>query len=60
MFTENYTDITILLDRSGSMASIACQTVDGFEAFVYPDQLPGMTVELIQPHAHSWTFPADR
>ena len=30
---------------------------DGFEAFVYPDQLPGMTVELIQPHAHSWTFP---
>ena len=30
---------------------------DGFEAFVYPDQLPGMTVELIQPHTHSWTFP---
>ncbi len=30
---------------------------DGFEAFVYPDQLPGMTVELIEPHAHSWTFP---
>jgi 4-hydroxyphenylpyruvate dioxygenase-like putative hemolysin len=29
---------------------------DGFEAFVYPDQLPGMTVELIQPHSHSWTF----
>ena len=29
---------------------------DGFEAFVYPDQLPGLTVELIQPHAHSWTF----
>lgn len=32
---------------------------DGFEAFVYPDQLPGMTVELIQPHAHSWAFPED-
>ncbi len=31
---------------------------DGFEAFIYPDQLPGMTVELIEPHAHSWTFPA--
>jgi methylmalonyl-CoA/ethylmalonyl-CoA epimerase len=30
---------------------------DGLEAFVYPDQLPGMTVELIQPHRHSWTFP---
>ena len=30
---------------------------DGCEAFVYPDQLPGMTVELIQPHQHSWTFP---
>ena len=29
---------------------------DGLEAFVYPDQLPGMTVELIQPHSHSWTF----
>ena len=29
---------------------------DGYEAFVYPDQLPGMTVELIQPHAHSWAF----
>jgi catechol 2,3-dioxygenase-like lactoylglutathione lyase family enzyme len=30
---------------------------DGFEAFVYPDQTPGLTVELIQPHAHSWTYP---
>ncbi|MYC98752.1 MAG: hypothetical protein F4X13_05725 [Gammaproteobacteria bacterium] len=29
---------------------------DGYEAFVYPDQLPGMTAELIQPHAHSWGF----
>lgn len=32
---------------------------DGYEAFIYPDQLPGMTVELIQPHAHSWTYPDD-
>lgn len=32
---------------------------DGFESFVYPDQLPGMTVELIQPHAHSWSFPEE-
>ena len=30
---------------------------DGYEAFVYPDQLPGLTAELIQPHAHSWTYP---
>ena len=30
---------------------------DGLEAFVYPDELPGMTVELIQPHNDSWTFP---
>lgn len=32
---------------------------DGFEAFVYPDQTPGLTVELIQPHATSWTYPED-
>jgi len=30
---------------------------DGFESFVYPDQTPGMTVELIQPHATSWHYP---
>jgi methylmalonyl-CoA/ethylmalonyl-CoA epimerase len=30
---------------------------DGFESFVYPDQTPGFTVELIQPHETSWTFP---
>ena len=30
---------------------------DGYEAFVYPDQTPGMTVELIQPHATSWDYP---
>ena len=32
---------------------------DGFEAFVYPDQTPGVTVELIQPHPTSWTYPKD-
>jgi 4-hydroxyphenylpyruvate dioxygenase-like putative hemolysin len=32
---------------------------DGFEAFVYPDQTPGLTIELIQPHATSWTYPED-
>ena len=30
---------------------------DGFEAFVYPDQTSGFTVELIQPHPTSWTYP---
>lgn len=30
---------------------------DGFEAFLYPHQLPGFTVELIQPHPTSWTYP---
>lgn len=32
---------------------------DGFEAFVYPDQTPGVTVELIEPHETSWTYPRD-
>jgi len=32
-------------------------TNDGYEAFVYPDQTPGLTVELTQPHATSWTYP---
>ncbi len=32
---------------------------DGFEAFVYPDQTLCMTVELIQPHTSSWTYPAE-
>lgn len=30
---------------------------DGYEAFVYPDDGVGFTVELIQPHADSWTYP---
>ncbi len=32
---------------------------DGYEAFVYPDQLPGLTVELIQSHERSWYYPPD-
>lgn len=32
---------------------------DGFEAFVYPDDAIGFTVELIQPHATSWTYPVE-
>lgn len=30
---------------------------DGYEAFVYPDAAIGFTVELIQPHEHSWGYP---
>jgi len=32
---------------------------DGYEAFVYPDDAIGFTVELIQPHGHSWGYPED-
>jgi methylmalonyl-CoA/ethylmalonyl-CoA epimerase len=32
---------------------------DGFEAFVYPDDGVGFTVELIQPHPYSWGYPTD-
>lgn len=32
---------------------------DGYEAFVYPDDAIGFTVELIQPHDHSWSYPDD-
>jgi methylmalonyl-CoA/ethylmalonyl-CoA epimerase len=32
---------------------------DGFEAFIFPDDAIGFTVELIQPHAHSWGYPED-
>ena len=30
---------------------------DGYEAFIYPDQLPGLTIELIQSHDRSWVYP---
>ena len=32
---------------------------DGYEAFVFPDQLPGLTVELIQSHNTAWVYPKD-
>jgi methylmalonyl-CoA/ethylmalonyl-CoA epimerase len=32
---------------------------DGFEAFVFPNDAIGFTVELIQPHPHSWCYPAE-
>ncbi|MBM3788749.1 MAG: hypothetical protein FJW35_00195 [Acidobacteria bacterium] len=32
---------------------------DGYEAFVYPDDAVGFTVELIQPHPYSWSYPSD-
>ncbi len=33
------------------------RAADGFEAFVYPGDACGFTVELIQPHASSWNWP---
>ena len=51
-------DVTVLRDNGIPFFEDAIfDANDGFETFVYPDQLPGMTVELIQPHEHSWTFP---
>lgn len=35
------------------------KAADGFEAFVYPGDGIGFTVELIQPHATSWGYPED-
>ena len=32
---------------------------DGYEAFVYPGDAIGFTVELIQPHKKSWGYPKD-
>lgn len=32
---------------------------DGFEAFIYPDQTPGVNVELIQPHTTSRGYSDD-
>jgi len=32
------------------------KAADGFEAFIYPENAIGFTVELIQPHQTSWGF----
>ncbi len=32
---------------------------DGYEAFVFPDKLPGLTVELIESHERSWVYPPE-
>lgn len=50
MTRPNYTDITILLDRSGSMVSIAEETIAGVNQFLDDQrQLPGdVTFSLIQ------------
>lgn len=32
---------------------------DGYEAFVFPENAVGFTVELIQPHPHSWGYPEE-
>ena len=50
MTDPSYTDITMVLDRSGSMQSIKDDTVGGFDAFVDEQRrLPGRcTVSLVQ------------
>src|SRR5437016_1043776 len=46
----NYTDITIILDRSGSMGDIAAETISGLNKFLDDQrQLPGeTTISLVQ------------
>ena len=54
-------DIEAAVARVRETAPIFEDTVfraaDGFEAFVYPGDACGFTVELIQPHASSWNWP---
>src|SRR5947207_2068265 len=57
----NYTDITIILDRSGSMDAIAVETISGFNKFLNDQrQLPGeTTISLVQfNHSIAPTFSA--
>jgi hypothetical protein len=50
MTDPTYTDITMVLDRSGSMQSIRDDTIGGFDAFISEQRrLPGRcTVSLVQ------------
>lgn len=50
----DYTDITIVLDRSGSMASVASDTIGGFNRFLADQQqVPGeATITLNQFDSH--------
>ena len=58
--TDIQADVTYLRDHDIPVfKDEILNAADGFESFVYPDQLPGMTVELIEPHAHSWSFPEE-
>lgn len=46
----NYTDLTIILDRSGSMSSIASETIQGFNSFLQAQQQDKgeVTLSLVQ------------
>ena len=54
-------DIEAAVARVRKSAPIFEDTIfraaDGFEAFVYPEDACGFTVELIQPHPSSWNWP---
>ena len=41
MTDPTYTDITMVLDRSGSMQSIKDDTIGGFDAYISEQGLPG-------------------
>ena len=43
---KTHTDITIILDRSGSMNSIKQATIDGFNSFIKEHQTLSSTVKL--------------
>ena len=65
MTDPTYTDITMVLDRSGSMQSIKNDTIGGFDAFISEQRrLPGRcTVSLVQfdnEYEEVYTGRADR
>ncbi len=43
---KDFTDITVVLDRSGSMSSVAEATVSGFDEFVKSQQIQGSNAAL--------------
>jgi uncharacterized protein YegL len=59
---KNYTDITILLDKSGSMASIYDKTIDAYNEFLHGQSNDGTVtnISLVQfdaPPAGDWYEP---
>lgn len=56
MTNPNYTDLTMVLDRSGSMAQVAADTVGGFATFVKDHQaVPGTVKMTLVQFDHEYT-----